>query len=262
MNRRYLVASDLDGTLLGPDGQVSVRTRKAIVNLTLAGHVFVAVTGRSRFSAMHCLAGVEGIDTLVCSNGAYEYDVRTETVRTEKLIPAVMWADWKDQLGQQFDDVCYGWETRDGLEYDHAFLRSAGVPDGLEKGGDGRLFTGSELYKLFVRSPSTPLDELQVIVKNMLLEHAEASTSGAPFVEVTALQANKGNSLKSLAAEMGISCADTWAFGDNHNDLSMLEWAENSYAMGNAVQDVKTVANRQTGTNSEDGVAVILESLL
>ena len=52
------------------------------------------------------------------------------------------------------------------------------------------------------------------------------------------------------------------AFGDNHNDLTMLEWAGRGVAMANALDRVKETADEVTSTNVEFGVARVLEELV
>jgi len=52
------------------------------------------------------------------------------------------------------------------------------------------------------------------------------------------------------------------AFGDGFNDLSMLEYAGIGIAMGNAVDEVKAIADFITVSNDEDGIAIALEQLL
>lgn len=52
------------------------------------------------------------------------------------------------------------------------------------------------------------------------------------------------------------------AIGDNNNDMSMLKVAGVSYAMGNAITEVKRTANRLTKSNTEDGVGLAIEEVL
>ena len=52
------------------------------------------------------------------------------------------------------------------------------------------------------------------------------------------------------------------AFGDNHNDVPMLQWAGRGIAMGNAHDSVRQVVDETTAPNDQDGVAAVLETLL
>ena len=67
--------------------------------------------------------------------------------------------------------------------------------------------------------------------------------------------ASKGNALATLADHLHLSPDDVMAIGDQGNDLSMLRYATNSVAMGNAIDEAKQIARYETKTNVKDGVA-------
>ena len=89
-----------------------------------------------------------------------------------------------------------------------------------------------------------------------------ATSSGINFAEVTPEGADKGAALSRLCAQLEIVPEEVIAFGDNLNDLTMLEWAGRGIAMGNALDEVKEIADEVTSTNVEFGVARILEELV
>ena len=74
-------------------------------------------------------------------------------------------------------------------------------------------------------------------------------------LEINAKDANKGSALKALAEDLGVPIAQTMAFGDGTNDLSMLKMAGCGIAMQNAVDIVRRSADLVTGSCDEDGVA-------
>jgi hydroxymethylpyrimidine pyrophosphatase-like HAD family hydrolase len=75
---------------------------------------------------------------------------------------------------------------------------------------------------------------------------------------------SKGWALERLAGQLGVDRKEIMAIGDNWNDVDMLEWAGQSILMGNAAQDLRTMARmrgwKQAPPNDEDGVAVVLEA--
>jgi hypothetical protein len=77
---------------------------------------------------------------------------------------------------------------------------------------------------------------------------------------------SKGRALEQLAMRLGVDRNETMAIGDNWNDVDMLEWAGQGVIMGNAVQELRTMAKtrgwKQAPPNDEDGVAVVLERAL
>jgi len=77
---------------------------------------------------------------------------------------------------------------------------------------------------------------------------------------------SKGSALERLARRLGVDRRETMAIGDNWNDVDMLEWAGQSVMMGNAAQELRTMAKmrgwKQAPPNDQDGVAVVLEAAL
>lgn len=82
------------------------------------------------------------------------------------------------------------------------------------------------------------------------------------FLEILHPDVSKGNAVKLLAKELGIPREEVMAIGDNGNDVSMLEFAGCGVAMGNAIDDVKAVADVVTKSNNEAGVAHVLDELV
>jgi hypothetical protein len=73
---------------------------------------------------------------------------------------------------------------------------------------------------------------------------------------------SKGNSLKIISKMYNLDPNTLYVFGDSENDIDMLELTKNSFAMGNATEDVKKVANYLLQSNDEDGVAYAIEKIL
>ena len=73
---------------------------------------------------------------------------------------------------------------------------------------------------------------------------------------------NKGKAIKSIQETLKITPEETMVFGDNHNDLEMIQSAVESYAVGNAVDAVKQAANHIADTNVNDGVLKVMKTLL
>jgi hypothetical protein len=103
-----------------------------------------------------------------------------------------------------------------------------------------------------------------------LLEHGRAefgsratiALSQTYYLDVTALEANKGNGVGALARAAGVELTQVMVIGDMPNDLPMLERAGLPVAMGQAPDEVRAVAEWITASNDEDGVARALDRLL
>jgi len=258
-----LIAVDCDGTLFDTNGLPSGRTVDAVKRLVSAGHDIVAVTGRSRFTAVDRLKAVPGIEHIVCSNGAYAWDVRASTLSWETKLPIAQVIEIVSRLRSAFTDVAFNWEAHDGFGWETSFAELAGGIDQMELGGKAEPVGSQALYKLKVRRPNVSTGLLQSQLLSVLGNSlCEITTSGAPFLELSAISADKGTGLQKTATQLGFTAADTIAFGDNQNDLPMFQWAGTSVAMGNALPENKRLADAVTLSNAEHGVAYYLDNLM
>lgn len=88
------------------------------------------------------------------------------------------------------------------------------------------------------------------------------TVSGADIFEMIPLSASKGNAVEILSNSLDISLKDIMAIGDHYNDISMLEKVGYSVAMGNAEEDVKNICKYTTLTNDLHGVGHIITQVL
>lgn len=259
MQENWLIAVDLDGTLFHTDHHVSKRTLKAVHEVVKLGHSFVVVTGRSAHSALPKLSGMPADTAIICSNGAYEYDRANEEVVWANTLSSANALELRRRIVEQLPTASFGWEATSGIEFEQEFAKEAGGAHTLEQGGVQAPLGSADIYKLFVRTPERNGSALAGKLRNILAGGIEVSSSGAPFAEITAVGVNKGAALSEIASRLGFESSRTIAFGDNQNDVSMLEWAGESVAMGNAVPELTSIADAQTLSNAEDGVAHYLE---
>lgn len=262
MQQQWLISLDLDGTLFHADHEISVRTLDTLHKVVEHGHSVIINTGRSSFSSVPRLNDIpEGI-RLICSNGAYEYDRPNQSIVWSKLMPAPLATAVKQLIYENIPTASFGWESVSGLTYEANFVDEAGGAHTLEQDGLETVLGQHDLLKLFVRSPELVAGELVDTLQSLLRSDIEVSTSGVPFVEITAPGINKGSALAKVASDLGFEQKFTMAFGDNLNDAPMLRWAGESVAMGNAIDEIKVLSNSCTLSNVEDGVAHYLENRL
>ena len=120
---------------------------------------------------------------------------------------------------------------------------------------------GSEIYKVFGTSFNRlNLDNARKALQ--LLPGLAISSSGAGNLEITNMNAQKGIAVEKYAKSKGISMANVMVIGDSYNDLSMMERAGRSVAMGNAPAEIKAACTEITTTNEHDGVGLAIEAIL
>jgi len=259
-----LVLSDMDGTLLLPDHSISPRNLAAVKALQAAGVHFTLASGRPpRAMREHVeqlgielpIAGFNG-GILVNPDGSY---LQSHPVPYDAVLQALALLAGHDVEVWLFADD--EWLLRDPL----------GEMVSQEQRGLGygpRVVTSFEPYlhgvhKIVAASRNAALlVDLEQRLQPLLSGQASASRSQACYLDITAIRANKGDALVTLAELLNVPLARTLAIGDGGNDPAMFKCAGLSIAMGHAEPQVREQAMHVTGSNVEDGVAQVIERLI
>ncbi|MFW2380203.1 MAG: Cof-type HAD-IIB family hydrolase [Acidimicrobiales bacterium] len=260
-----MIVSDLDGTLLNDQSVISDRTTQVLRTASAAGVVVVAATGRSIYSALDLLRPVGVVSWALCSNGATKFHLDEERLVDHRLIPYGDVDDFVMRVRRRYGEVGLAWETESALQWDHFYQahRDRLVPRPERQEGRIAPFpAGSDLVKLLITHPYRTHDEWLADLKPLISPTMVASTSGTDFVEITHASATKGQAIADLCAELAIDRENVAAFGDQTNDVDMLQWAGRGYAMANAAPAVKEVASHHAPHHAEDGVAQVISSLI
>lgn len=261
-----LVATDIDGTLLGPDHVVTDRTISSLRAAHEAGVEIVAATGRSHWSAVPLLEPIGCVQWLVASNGATLYDLKAAEVVDRFPLERDVVRKTTSALDEEFGEVGYSWETTDGVFQDETFrsLRSIMFPSTkIAKRSTVEFQPGAEeLTKLMMLHRTLSDHEWFEAAAPFIPAEQSFSTSGTGFVELTSPQADKGIALASLCTRLGVAQEDTVSFGDQANDLGMLRWAGRGYAMANASDVALETAPYRAPHHLDDGVAQTVDELV
>jgi len=264
-----LIATDLDGTLLGDDGTVSPRTRAALDAARDAGIPTIPVTARQPIG-LRPIAAHAGFDGwALCGNGAYGVHLSTGEHLFAEEITAAVQQQLAEALLEVVPDLLFA-SVRDageGFVAQDGYAAIADVNDHKrhpETMGGVPLaeVLGAPSLKLVIRHPSVPIPEIFAALQSLGLTGFEATLSGAPFVEVMAQGVTKATGLAQVCARLDVSRNEVLAFGDALNDLEMLQWAGHGVAVANAIDVVRDAADEVTSANADDGVAQVIERML
>lgn len=119
------------------------------------------------------------------------------------------------------------------------------------------------VLKILAYHPSIDPDAFLTLSRLAIGDRANVTRSSpSALLEISGPGVSKAGTLALCCAERGISHEEVVAFGDMPNDVEMLTWAGQSYAMGNAHPDVIAAASGRTVANNDDGVAVVIERML
>ncbi|KQX61773.1 HAD-IIB family hydrolase [Angustibacter sp. Root456] len=264
-DRMRMVATDLDGTIVGPDGSISARTVQALQACQDAGVRVVYVTGRPPRWMGEVVSQTGHRGTALCGNGAVVYDLAAEQVLHARVLTTDVVLEVARRLTEALPDATFALETVTGLRRTSSYVVRWDV--GVEAVvGDlpSLLADDPGVVKLLCRSESSLSDDM-LARAIPVLDGLAAPTHSNPndgLLEISALGVGKASALAELAREWGIDQADVVAFGDMPNDLDMIGWAGRGFAMRGGHADVLAVAHDVAPPVTEDGVAQVLERLL
>ena len=257
-----LVATDLDGTLLDPNGRITERTARAVAAARANGIHVVPVTGRPP-QATWAIAAAAGLGPLgVCANGAVIVDLeRAEVIEISEIAGAIA-TGLVDLLRRAVPDILLASDDLERFCYERGFFAGpVNWDEELEEVDDIRPVVATGCIKLIARTGETTALQLIELLEREVGEEGHVTTSGLDWVDIGAPQVSKAYALERVCDRLGVGIDEVVAVGDNHNDLSVLAWASSAMAPANAIPEVLAVVERVLPANSEDGVACLLEEL-
>ncbi len=259
-----LVLSDMDGTLLMPDHSLSPAVIEAVAQLRAAGVKFTLASSRPP-RAMRQQIEALGIDlptaafnggVLINADGS---ELQSHWVDREAVdICLALFAEHALDVWVFADDQ---WLARNRqAEYFPKELHALGYEPLIVEDFTPYL---DRVHKMVATSGNFQLlIDLEQQLQAPLHGKAIAARSQRYYLDITAVLANKGEALATLAERLGIELANTAVLGDGGNDVAMFKRAGFSVAMGQGEQVVREQADAVTASNAEDGVAQAIHELI
>lgn len=262
-----LIATDVDGTLLDDDENVSPRTRSVVRALVDGGAQFVLATGRPPRWVRPVVDQLGVAPIAVCANGAVIYDPATDRIVTARTLSADTLARLAEiatrvipgaglaveRVGHSAHDAATP-QFVSSPGYEHAWLN----PDNTEVSVED-LLSAPAVKMLIRKAGARSADMAAALAPHIGAEGDITYSTNNGLIEVMPLGVSKATGLEEVARPLGVEAADVVTFGDMPNDVPMLGWAGLGVAMGNAHPDAVAAADEVTATNAEDGVARVLE---
>ncbi len=266
-----LVAIDVDGTLVNSENRLTAGTKAAIRDV-LANNIGVTlVSGRARLTMEPFVKELGLTLPFISSSGAHIIDPTSNktlyysAMPTEVLGIIVQYAREAHApiIFQESDRIFYEGSEAE-LEYlSETYKIDITVADELKAHFvqvDDILHAHSEPVKVYMCHDPAIVQGIEAKLKQQHLP-IYMTYSAPPYLEITSIQATKGEALRRLAAHLNLDPKRILAIGDSPNDLSMFEIVGTRVAMGNAVPEVKAVADLIAPTNDQDGAAWALRTL-
>ena len=258
-----LVVSDMDGTLLNERGQVPDSFWPLLEKMRGVGVVFAPASGRqSATLARMFRAQIAGMP-LIAENGTYVVrdgvEISSATVAPEAwhaIVRAAREAASSFDLGLVVCGKKAGYLER----HDHAFVQQCAPYYASLQLVSDQLDVTDDVLKLAVFD----FDDAEQSLPRF--EHFRADhqvvVSGRNWIDIMRAGANKGAAVRALQAKLGVTRAQTVAFGDFFNDLEMLDEADWSFATANAHPGIQAHAKFLAPENTREGVVQVLDHLM
>lgn len=261
-----LIALDLDGTLTDPEKNIPETTRAALIDLMKRGKKVVLISGRPTHGVLHVAKDLQ-LDQyngyVMGFNGGqvinyrtmeilYDYHLPNEVIRPAYLLakeyPGACLVTYRG------DTVYAGMEPNRYVRIEEfASKMKVKVTEDFPK--EAPIPVNKLLFCADPVQVEDYLDRLDGICGRLL----NLFPSDPFFGELMPKGIQKGNSLKRLTQDLGLSAENVIAFGDSHNDRSMIRFAGLGVAMENAVPILKEEADYITLSNKEEGVLYALK---
>lgn len=282
-----VIASDMDGTLLGEDHRLAPRTVQAIRRACDAGIRFMIATGRDLNGVKQELDGTGLVCDYIVGSGAEVRDPQQNIISRVQMdmemceeiynvlrkypvstifmtgecdysigIPETLEEDMRQNLSVFYSNLTME-EILETEMYRRMKENTRIIPD-FQALKDGKI----NVYKIFTFCCDTEvLGELGRQLRKD--ERLAVASSFVNNLEITDARAQKGPVLKGYIESLGYTMDEVMAFGDSMNDYSMLSMDFGAtVAMGNSEPEIIKAAKYLTKTNEEYGVAYTIEEML
>ncbi|MDC4183092.1 Cof-type HAD-IIB family hydrolase [Mycoplasma bradburyae] len=271
-NKKFLVISDLDGTLLNSQGKLSRETIIAVKTLKKLGHYFCIATGRPSRASIDIYNEL-GLNTVMANlNGSYiwhpndryfkEINLSFSKSLVTNLLNKTSIVKLVDNIIVENNEGTYIMNKPNSPKEYEEFLKCFHI-DGMDSCSFGKdklanLRQDPNTILLQIKNPNN-IDEvifqLKECFSTFVVRRWSLPISG-DIIEVNTVYANKGNALDYLSSYYGIPKEFIFTFGDGENDIEMLQKARFGYAMKNGISSAKLLARYITKFNNDNnGVA-------
>ncbi len=258
-----LIVTDMDGTFLNSDHEMSPDFAQMYQELKKRDIMFVPASGRQMRGITKYFDGIKSEIGFIAENGGYIIYKNQELFADEmdhdlvmKIIKAVREIPGARAVLSAKKKAYYETDDQEFIDFFTQYYTKNQKVDDLTEVVDDTTF------KIAVYHPDGSEKNLYPVLKQFEEYNLKAVVSGKYWLDVMNQNINKGIALEKLQKSLNILPEQTMAFGDYMNDIEMLKNSKYSYAMENAHPFVKETASFETVSNDNFGVLKIVQSYL
>ncbi len=260
----WLIATDLDGTLINDDQKVSQQNIEAIEYFQQEGGYFTIATGRSLAMCTEYLQLVTINAPAILVNGTLLYDTKLGKPVFEHGLDRQIATKMLNAINLQFPDVCAQIHS-DGpiaIVSPHSctdqFLEMTDLP----RRQIDAATVPDPWYKIMFYSTAERLrvveDFVESKVSSSIISHFDIMYSAPYYLEMMPAGTTKGSGLLHLAEMLGVQHSQTVGIGDYYNDADMIRMAGLGVAVANAPQTIRDLAQVVVGSNNDGAIADLI----
>jgi Cof subfamily protein (haloacid dehalogenase superfamily) len=261
---RWLVALDVDGTVLREDGSLGDDTLREVRRVAGLGHEVMISTGRSVSMTLPVLDRL-GLTSsyVVCANGAIvlSRDASAPVGYSMAFVETFDPTEVLTTIRGHLEGASFAVEDADGV-----FRFTGSFPEGALAAARQKVPFAELLHlqatRVVVISPDHAIEDFLAVVERMGLHKVSYNVGWTAWLDIAPAGVNKATGLERVRDELGIPRDRVLVIGDGRNDIDMLQWAVGGggvgIAMGQAPDEVQAAANERTASDLDDGVAVSL----
>lgn len=261
---RWLIAIDIDGTLVHDDGFLSPRVVEQVQRVRALGHEVIIATGRSASQAIPVVFDVGIKDGYaVCSNGAVTIKVDPNEPRGFSHHEVITFQPREviTKLVEKLPTAHFAVENVDGSYNFHRPFPTYALGDENYETPINELMD-EPVSRVVVLSPDHAADEFIELISEIGLHSVSYSIGYTAWLDISPKGISKASALETHRAALNIKPNQVIAIGDGRNDIDMLKWAHSNggfgFAMGQGPEDVKAAASAVVASVEDDGVAEVL----
>ncbi len=267
-----IIVSDLDGTLLNTDKQITPRLLNILNKAEQNNITLIPATGRVLSAVPQNVINIPAVKYIITSNGACVYKkdskkpIFEQYLNPEHVKFVLFEAKKYNSITEIFSNgkayiekEIYKYIDSFGITSSHLnYIKSTRTPININE---------------FMLSNIESIENINIIFNDMALREkfrneiknniCTSITSSAPNnIEISSIKATKGNAIKNICDSLNIKNNEVIAFGDSENDIDMLEFAKIGVIMENASPELKQQKFIVSPSCDDYGVAKMLEKIL
>lgn len=256
------VFSDIDGTLLNTSHRIPELTKRKIQDMNQNGIPFVLVSARMPKGMREIRNELGAQSPMICYSGALVVDEKDHPIYSVALgkEEAKQLCDVIKEKNREISVNIYSndlWMVEDIEEFwVKQEMEITGVGAKEVSFEDFSVF--EEVHKILCMGEAEDIARLEQDLKQQFPE-IRIYRSKDTYLEIMSMRASKSDAVHMLEQRFEIQREESVAFGDNFNDIDMIEYAGFGVAVGNAMAEVKDAADYVTDTNDNEGLRKVLD---